>query len=61
MCTIVGWQTTMHPLFERYDVDSCGTINNKDDLSQMSLNAVVKFGLRLDMKVAHRTFARVHI
>jgi len=44
------WQSKMHPLFERYDVDACGTIESKEDLTQLTMNALVKFNIRMDME-----------
>ena len=37
-------------LFDRYDFDNSGAINSKDEFIQLSTNAVVKLGLRIDIE-----------
>ena len=51
LCVVADWQSKMHPLFERYDVDACGTIESKENLTQLTMNALVKFNVRMDMEV----------
>ena len=46
-----GWPQTIQRLFDRYDVDATGLITEDENLSQLTINIMVKFSIRMPSEV----------